>query len=154
MSLSKISNGDKILLGAGILLLIDSFFHWNNVSYLGHSASFDSAWSHGVGPLYGILLILTLVVVALLVLVAQNVVAMKLPELPIKYSQLVAGLAGLTVLFGLIRFLTHAGGGIPAASGVSIGRTFMAWVGLVLLIVLAVGAYLRFREGDSETTAA
>jgi uncharacterized membrane protein YidH (DUF202 family) len=153
MSLAKISNGNKILLGAGLLLLIDSFFNWNKVSFLGRSQSFDSAWSHGVGPIYGILLLLSVIVVALIVLIEQNVVQMKLPELPIKYSQLVAGLAGLTVLFGLIRFLTHAGGGIPAASGVSVGRTFMAWVGLILLIVFAAGAFLRYKEGDSEVAS-
>lgn len=152
MSLAKISNGNKILLGAGVLLLLDSFFKWNKVSYLGHSQNFDSAWSHGVGPLFGILLLITVVVVALLVLVEQKVVQMTLPTLPIKYSQLVAGLAGLTVVFGVIRFLTHAGGGIPAASGISVGRTFMAWVGLVLIIALAVGAYLRFQEGDVEAS--
>lgn len=153
MSLAKISNGNKILLGAGVLLLLDSFFKWNKVSWLGNSQSFDSAWSHGVGPIFGILLLVTVIVVALMVLVDQNVVQMTLPTLPIKYSQLVVGLAGLTVVFGIIRFLTHAGGGIPAASGVSIGRTFMAWVGLVLIIVFAVGAFLRFQEGDAEASA-
>lgn len=153
MSLAKISNANKILLGAGILLLLDSFFKWNKVSFLGKSTSFDSAWSHGVGPIFGILLVLTLAVVILLALVEQDVVQMKLPELPIKISQLVAGLAGLTVVFGVIRFLTHAGGSLPAASGVSVGRTFMAWIGLVLLVVLAVGAYLRLKEGDTEVGA-
>jgi hypothetical protein len=151
MSLAKISNGNKILLGAGVLLLLDSFFKWNKVSGGGKSVSFDSAWSHGVGPLFGILLLITLIVVALMVLVEQNVVQMTLPTLPIKYSQLVAGLAGLTVVFGIIRFLTHAGGGIPAASGISVGRTFMAWIGLVLIIALAAGAFLRFQEGDADT---
>ena len=151
MSLAKISNGNKILLGAGVLLLLDSFFKWNKVSGGGRSVSFDSAWSHGVGPLFGILLLITLIVVALMVLVEQNVVQMTLPTLPIKYSQLVAGLAGLTVVFGIIRFLTHAGGGIPAASGISVGRTFMAWIGLVLIIALAAGAFLRFQEGDADT---
>ena len=154
MSLAKISNGNKILLGAGLLLLLDSFFKWNKVSALGKSVSFDSAWSHGVGPLFGILLLVTLIVVALMVLVEQKVVQMTLPTLPIKYSQLVAGLAGLTVVFGIIRFLTHAGGGgLYAAAGVSVGRTFMAWIGLVLIIVFAVGAFLRFQEGDAETSA-
>ncbi len=153
MSLAKISNANKILLGAGILLLLDSFFKWNKVSFAGKSQSFDSAWSHGVGPIFGILLVLTLAVVILLVLVEQDVVQMKLPELPITYSQLVAGLTGLTVVFGIIRFLTHQSAGIAGVAGVSVGRTFMAWVGLVLLVVLAVGAFLRLKEGDSEAGA-
>jgi len=154
MSLSKISKGTQVILGSGILLLILSFINWNKASvkgvagFPGGSGTFDSAWSHGVGPLYGILLLLTLAVVALLVLIEQNVIQMKLPELPIKISQLVAGLAGLTVVFGLIRFLTHkSGGGV-----ISIGHTWAAWVSLILLIGLAAGAFLRFQEGDAEVS--
>jgi len=154
MSLAKISNGNKILLGAGLLLLIDSFLKWNKASikglggFSGASGNFDSAWGYGVGPIFGILLLLTLAVVALLVLIEQNAVQMKLPDLPIKISQLVAGLAGLTVLFGLIRFLTH-----QSYPGVNVGRSIWGWIGLILLIVFAVGAFLRYQEGDSETAA-
>jgi hypothetical protein len=155
MSLAKISLGNKILLGAGILLLIDSFLKWNHASIKGIGAiagvggNFDSAWGYGVGPIFGILLLLTLAVVVLLTLVEQNVVQMKLPDLPIKISQLVAGLAGLTVLFGLIRFLTH-----QSYPGIDVGRSIWGWIGLILLLVLAVGAFLRYQEGDSESSAA
>ena len=155
MSLAKISLGNKILLGAGVLLLIDSFLKWNKASVKGAAAfggvsgNFDSAWGYGVGPIFGILLLLTLAVVVLLTLIEQNVVQMKLPDLPIKISQLVAGLAGLTVLFGLIRFLTHESG----RGVIDVGRSFWGWLGLILLIALAVGAFLRYQEGDSEVAA-
>jgi hypothetical protein len=155
MSLAKISLGNKILLGAGILLLIDSFLKWNKASvkgvgaFGGASGNFDSAWGYGVGPIFGILLLLTLAVVVLLTLIEQNVVQMKLPDLPIKISQLVAGLAGLTVLFGLIRFLTHESGhGV-----VDVGRSIWGWIGLILLLALAAGAFLRYQEGDAEGAA-
>ncbi|MHB8060224.1 MAG: hypothetical protein ACYDHO_05265 [Gaiellaceae bacterium] len=156
MSLAKISLGNKILLGAGILLLIDSFLKWNHVKIKGAGAlggigegNIDSAWGYGVGPIFGILLLLTLAVVVLLTLIDQNVIQMKLPDLPIKISQLVAGLAGLTVLFGLIRFLTHADGGGFA----DVGRSMWGWLGLILLLVFAVGGYLRYQEGDAEGVA-
>jgi len=154
MSLAKISMGNKILLGAGLLLLIDSFLKWNNASvkglgaFGGASGNFDSGWGYGVGPIFGILLLLTLAVVVLLTLIDQNVVQMKLPDLPIKISQLVAGLAGLTVLFGLIRFLTHR-----SYPGISVGRSIWGWIGLILLLVFAAGAFLRYQEGDSEAAA-
>ena len=154
MSLAKISNGNKILLGAGLLLLLDSFLKWNKASikgigsFAGASGNFDSAWGYGVGPIFGILLLLTLAVVVLLVLIDQNVVQMKLPDLPIKTYQLVVGLAGLTVLFGLIRFLTH-----QSYPGVDVGRSIWGWIGLILLIVFAIGAFLRYQEGDPEATA-
>jgi mannose/fructose/N-acetylgalactosamine-specific phosphotransferase system component IIC len=154
MSLSKISKGTLIILGSGILLLILSFLDWNTASvkgagaFGGASGSFDSAWSHGVGPLYGILLLLTLALGALIVLVEQEVVQMKLPELPVTYGQVLAGLAGLTVVFGLIRFLTHKSG----AGVVSIGHTWAAWTSLILLIVLAVGAFFAFQEGGSQAS--
>ncbi len=144
MSLAKISNGTKLILGAGILLFIASLFDWNEACVGDICATGDSAWGYGVGPIFGILLIVTLAVVILLVLVEQNVVQMKLPELPIKNSVLVAGLTALTVIFGLIRFITH-----EDAGGIDIGRTFWAWAGLILMIAMAAGAFLRWQEGDA-----
>jgi hypothetical protein len=145
MSLSQISNGTKVLLGAGILLLLDSFFDWNKACVAGHCATGSSGWD-GIGVLFGILLLATLAVVIFLLLVEMDVLKVKVPEIPIKWSQLIAGLGGLTVLFGIIGWIQKpSGGGV-----VDVGWSFWGWAGLVLIIVFAVGVVLRFQEGDKE----
>jgi hypothetical protein len=150
MSLSKLSRGTLIILGSAALLFIFSLFNWSKACAASICATGETAWGRGVGPLYGILLILTLAVVVLVVLVDADVVKMKLPELPIKYFQLICGLGALTVIFGFIRWLQKpSGGGV-----VDVSWTISAWISLILIIVLAVGVVLRYMEGDSGSTAA
>ena len=138
MSLDKLSNGAKILLAGGILLLIDSFFNWNKtcvgIAGIARGCGTHNGWA-GIGILMGLLLI---------VLIAWEVILLldvKLPELPLKAELISAALAALVVLFTLIRFISKPD---------SLNRAWPAWVGLILAIVLAVGAFFRFQEGGGE----
>lgn len=138
MSLDKLSNGAKILLAGGVLLLVDSFLNWNKecvgVTGIAKICGTKSGWS-GIGILMGLLII---------VLIAWEVILLldvKLPELPLKAELISAAIAVLVVLFTLIRFISKPD---------SIGRSWPAWIGLILAIVLAAGAFLRFQEGGGE----
>ncbi len=52
-------------------------------------------------------------------------------------------LAALTLLFTFIRFIDKPGGG-------AVDRTFWAWLGLALAIVIAVGAWMNMQaSGES-----
>ena len=130
MDLSKLSLGSKVIAGAGILLLIDSFFHWQEVD-VGPFSAGRNMW-HG----WGVLIILTLLV--LLAWEAAQLAQMKIAFGPLSPSMLTMLLSALLVLFTLIKVLADD------------FVTGWAWIGLVLSIAVAVGAWLNMQAaGES-----
>ena len=132
--LAALSTGTKLLLAAGLLLLIDTFFAWQKVTveFAGVEAASASAnaWHGFFGVVMGLLLIALLVWIGLQVAgVAVNV------NLPAPETTIVAGVAGLIFLCALLKNLID---------------DFSAWasyVGIVLAALVAIGAWLRMQEG-------
>jgi hypothetical protein len=131
---ARLSNGRKLVFGAGILLFIFSFLSWNSVSVGPFTASAD-AWATGRGKFMGWLLIILLIWEA--VLLVANLGKLTLPELPVQPILISLALGALVVLFGILRFFQ--GGS---------SRAWAAWFGLILVIVLAAGLFLRWQEGE------
>jgi hypothetical protein len=135
-NLAQLSTGTKVLLGAGLLLFIDLFLDWQqvcvNLGPLGNQCGSRSGW-HGIGVLVGLLVIALLVweVVQVFNLLA-NV------QLPVAASLISVVLAAAIVLFGVIEFFTH-----------NEARHWPAWVGLILLVVIAIGGWLKFSEPET-----
>jgi hypothetical protein len=130
MDFSKLTLGSKIVAGAGILLLIDSFFHWQEVNF-GPISAGVSMW-HGWGVLIGLTLL------AILAWEAVQLTETKIAVGPLSPTMVTILLAGLLVLFTLIKVLSN-----------DYVATW-AWVGLVLSIAVAVGAWLNMQEaGES-----
>jgi hypothetical protein len=118
--------GRQLILGAGVLLLIDSFFHWQAVGPYG-----QSAW-HGF---WGVIMGLALVV--LLAWTAARAFGVALPEnIPDGLTTL--GLSVLIVLFALIKAISDSYVHWPA------------WVGVILGAGIAYGGWLVFQaSGES-----
>ena len=155
--LKDLSTGAKIVLGAAVAFLIVSFLSWFEYngpgSDLAEDFGADTSWSmwHGIGWIAG------LIAIALVVWQALRVANIEL-ELGVTASMVTAALALLLVIFAFIRFVDT-----PSA----LDRTFWAWLGLALAIVVAVGAWLnmqaageslasvrdRFGGGSAETVA-
>jgi hypothetical protein len=124
------STARKILLPASLLLLLDSFLDWQQVSFAGHSAG-QSMW-HGLGFLVGILLLLLIVWELLAAFSPDTTRGWNLPG-----GLITLALAAGILLFTLIRVLTLD------------FRHWPAWVGLILAAVITYGGWLRFQEsGD------
>jgi hypothetical protein len=150
----ELTTGAKLVLGAAVVLFIVSWFNWFEIG----SFSIDDMWG-GIGVLAGLLLI------ALIVWQALRLTNINL-EIGVTPSMITAALAILVLLFVAIRFLAT-----PDLGGVSSGRTFWAWLGLALAIVLVAGAWMNMQatgesladvraklgsltaSGDSEKTA-
>jgi hypothetical protein len=136
--MTKLSTADKILLGGSLLLFIDSFLNWQRVcvSVVGVRIGCASAnaWS-GNGSFAGVLM----AILALLLFLAVGATAMgiAMPNVPVSTvnTALVAG----TVLFGLIKFIL----------AVTNHGAFGAWVGLILVLALAYGGYMKMQEGSA-----
>jgi len=130
MDLSKLTLGSKVVLGAGVLMLIDSFLHWQEVSF-GPVSAGVSMW-HGWGVLVGLLLL------AILVWAVAQVAGFKIALGPLSPSMVTAGLSALLLLFTLIKVLTN-----------DYVATW-AWIGLVLSAGVAAGAWLSMKAaGES-----
>jgi hypothetical protein len=123
--------GRQIVLGAGILLLIDTFLDWQQVSLFGISAG-QSAW-HGF---LGIVMCLALVVLLLWSLAR----AFEVDALPENVPDGVTSL-GLSVLILVFAFL-------KAVSDDAVH--WPAWAGVVLAAVVTYGAWLIYSaSGES-----
>ena len=131
MDISKITHGAKLVLGATILFLLVSFFSWFSVNGNG----FANMW-HGIGVLAGLLAI------GLLAWEAVHLYGIKV-GLPLHPAMTGAVLAVLVLVFAFIRFISTPGGDLGAAVGV--GRTFWAWLGIVLAILIVVGAVANMK---------
>jgi hypothetical protein len=130
MDLSRLTLGSKLVIGLGVLLLIDSFLHWQEVSFGGFSAGV-SMW-HGVGIIIGLLLL------AILALEVAQIANANIALGPLSRSMVIAVLSALLVLLTLIKVLTN-----------SYVATW-AWIGLVLSAGIAAGAWMSMQAaGES-----
>ncbi len=122
--------GRKLILGAGVLLFIDTFLPWQSVSIF--NANFSANAWHGF---WGVLL--GLMTIALVLWVGARAFGVALPAaVPDGLATLALG--GLIVLFALVKTLHDS---------------YSAWgsyVGIVLGAAVAYGAWLTFQEsGES-----
>ena len=126
---TALGRGAQIMLVAGVLLLIDSFFRWQEVSVevLGIDASGGvSAWDDLGGLLMGLL---TIVLVAWLGLRIAGVDI----KLPVSGAMIGAALAALILLLAIIKNLEDD------------YSTFWAWLGMAFALAIAIGAWLEIQ---------
>lgn len=132
MDLSKLTLGERIVLGAGFFLILDLlFFPWYDVGPLfgGTRRAVDPPHSF-----YGVVALLVTIVMFGHVVV-WRLASATLPELPVSWGvvHLVAGVAVLGLL--LMKLLTETD-----------FLSYGAYLGLLLAAVLAYGGYVINRE--------
>jgi hypothetical protein len=137
---NALGRGAQIMLVAGVLLLISLFLPWQDFDVGGIADEFgvDATWSgwHGaVGVILGLLTIVTL---------AWLVVRLLSVDIPLPVSTAMTGalLGVLVATFGIIKLLTILGD----------EQTIWAWIGTILAILVAVGAYLQVQEAGGVDT--
>ena len=128
--LKRLPLGRQLILGAGVLLLIDTFFDWQQVSTSFITVG-QSAW-HGF---WGIVMCLALIV--LLAWTLARAFGVALPaQVPDGLANL--GLAALVLLFAIIKALSDSYVHWPA------------YVGIILAAGVGYGAWLVFQaSGES-----
>jgi hypothetical protein len=129
--LKALGRGTQIMFIASVLLLIDSFFKWQEVEFdlgpLGSGSAGVSAWDDFLGILMGIL---TIVLIAR---IAARLAAVDVP-IPLSFATTSFVLGVLIAVFAVIKNLTDD------------YSTFMSYVGVGLAITVAVGAWLEVQE--------
>ena len=135
---NALGRGAQLMLIGGVLLLIDLFLPWQDFGNdfsdaVGVDASF-SGWRGFGGVLVGLLTIV------LLAWVIVRLASVDIP-LPVSTAMTAAILGTLILIFTIIKMLTIIGD----------EATIWAWLGLVLAIVIAVGAFRRCRKRAAST---
>jgi hypothetical protein len=147
MDLNKLTQGEKIVLAAGLLLILDLLFlPWHRISggvgaaleALGADTTRTAVQSPKGG--YGILAFLITLVMVLQIALAKFTTT-KLPDLPVPWSQVhfIAGLVVLGLLF--LKLVTETD---------FLG--FGAWLGLLLAGGLAFGGFTIKKETTGRTS--
>ena len=133
--LKGLSLGRKLILGSGLLLLIDTFLNWQSVSVRVSGVTVVSAGQSAWHGFWGVLL--GLLTLAILLWVGAQVLGVALPA-NIPTGLVTLALGGLIVLFALLKTLTES------------YRAWPSYVGIVLAAGVAYGAWLAFQEsGES-----
>ncbi len=125
---NALGRGMQLMLVGSVLLLITTFFNWQEVSieFLGEEVSDGiSAWHGFLGVVMGLLTI---------VLIAWLVARLAAVDIPIPVSLTGAVLAFLIFICALLKNLTDD------------YSTFWSYLGVVFAAVLAVGAWLQIQE--------
>lgn len=136
--MNRLTTADKILGGAGLLFVINTFLAWQKAcadTILGDVCITRNAWG-GDGGFAGVLAgLAAILLVAWIVIKALGMA----PQINIPANTIALGLTGATLLFGLIKFL------------IVIGEfsAYGAWIGLILLLALAYGGYMKWQESKA-----
>ena len=136
---NALGRGAQLMLIGGVLLLIDLFLPWQDFGNdfsdaVGVDASF-SGWRGFGGVLVGLLTIV------LLAWVIVRLASVDIP-LPVSTAMTAAIIGTLILIFTIIKMLTIIGD----------EATIWAWLGLVLAIVIAVGAFRTVQEAGGVDT--
>ena len=137
---NALGRGAQIMLVGAVLLLIDLFLPWQDFDVggiadeLGVDATF-SGWRGFAGVVLGLL---TIIVLAWCIV---RLASVDIP-LPVSTAMTAALLGTLVLIFAIIKILTILGD----------EQTIWAWIGLVLAIVIAVGAFQTVQEAGGVDT--
>jgi len=128
MDISKLPYGAKLVPAGAVLFLIVSIFNWQEVDFGGIASAGVSMW-HGWGVLAG------LVAIGLIVWEGLRIANIKV-EFGLSPTMVSAGLSVLLILFTFLKFVAD-----------NEFRTFWAWLGLILAILIVLAAFANMRSG-------
>lgn len=164
MDLNRLSTGEKILGGSALLLLLTSFISlWAKyespevAGVLESQATRENAWSEAFNFLTKLGLILT--IVALVLVVAKAAGAFDTVNLPAPLGLIYLGVAGLAALLIVLTAVigpqeTYGGFGAEVDLedfGVEVSRGPLLYLGALLSLAMAGGAFMHFSGGDVRT---
>ena len=132
-NLSTLSRGTQLLVGAGVLLLIDMFLDWQSVD-VGPFSAGKNAWSGFWGVIMGLALLV------LLAWVIARVFDVKLPA-GLPEGPIILGLGVLIFVFALLKNL------------IDDYSTIWSYIGVLLAAGVAYGAWLRYQETGGRRVA-
>lgn len=138
MDFNKLSQGERIILISGVLLLVFSFFPWFGLDLLAIEVK-RTAWDNVLS-----LLAVLVGIVMVLQVVLANFTTVKLPAPPVPWGRVHLGLGVLVLVLVLLQVLLG-----DEIGGVDLDRKIGAILGLLAALGLAAGGFLRSKEPET-----
>jgi hypothetical protein len=138
VDLKALSTGTKLIAVAGILLLIDTFLAWQKVSVEVSGVEVASASQNAWHGFWGV--VMGLALVALLVWVGLQIANVDI-NIDLPDAMITAVLGGIVFAFALLKNLIDDYSHWPS------------YLGVVLAALVAVGAWMRWQEGETAAPA-
>jgi hypothetical protein len=146
MDISKLTTGERIIAGSGLLFLIAMFLPWWGLDLDEFGTPSNNGWDYFLTGWLPLLIIIVMVAQIAL----DKFSTTELPTLPLSWSQVhLIGGAVVAVLV-LLRVIIGADEG-AAGLEFDLDRMWGLWVALVAAIGVAVGGYLKSQEPQSAT---
>jgi hypothetical protein len=127
----------QLMLIGGVLLLIDTFLHWQEVSAKLGGVTIVSAGVSAWHGFWGVIMCLALIV--LLAWVVAKIAGVTIP-LPVSETMAAAVLAGIVLLFAVIKNLADD------------YSTKWSYIGIILAAVVGAGAWLQVQAAGGMDT--
>lgn len=127
---NALGRGAQLMLVGAVLLFVDMLFAWQSVDLPEPFGDYTrKGWYGAAGIILGLL------VVVLLAWLIVRIASVNIP-LPVSTAMTAALIGTLILIFAIIKLLSILGD----------EQTIWAWIGLVLAIVIAVGAFQTVQE--------
>jgi hypothetical protein len=140
--MGRLSTGSKLLIAGCLLLFIDLFFPWQGVDLGDFGEIFGDIPDANVSGFSGLGIIVAILALGTIVWEGMLAAGMNINMGTTSPALIGAALGGATAAFTIIAFLTKL-------TAIKWG----AFVGLILALVVAYGAYVRFQESKVGGTA-
>ena len=143
MDLTKLSLSDKIIGGAGIVLIIDLLFlPWHSIDLGPFGGSITRTAVQDPNAFWGILALLLAIAVVAVVAVRAFKPETTLPDLPVSWNQAIFYATAAIAVLLLLKLLIETS---------ELG--FGAFLGILLAGGMAYGGFLKFQDDKKATTA-
>jgi hypothetical protein len=145
VDLSKLTTGDKMILGGGIAYLIFMFFPWYGIEIPFGGDYTNSGWDYFLG---GILPLILIVIMCSHVIVSAFSDT-ELPDPPVPWAQVHLGTGVAAAVIVGLRLLIGSDDISGVDVGVDLDRKFGLFLALIAAIVVAVGGVKKSQETES-----
>ena len=140
----NVGTNDLVVMGAGVVIFIDSFLPWYGASFAGFSSTV-SGWNAGFGAWFSILLLIAVAGVT----AARVFGGRSMPAVgggSVSWTFITAAVSALAFIIMLLRWVTFPSG----SHGVSAGGKFGIYLGLIIAIVQTVYGYLSITKAGEK----
>ncbi len=145
MDLNKLSTGDKVIAGSGILFLISMFLPWWGLDL----GEFGSASNSGFDYFLTGWLPLLIVIAMVAVIYITRFTTTELPKLPLPWSQVFLIAGGVVAVLLVLRVIIGSSEG-SGGFEVDLDRMWGLWVALLAAIGVGAGGFLKSKEPELE----